>query len=46
MKSGLKTLLATDERFFISVTSSTGDKNRVIYRHGAIKNLINALIHN
>ena len=46
MKSGLKMLLANDEKFFISVTSSTGDKNRVLYRHAAVKNLINTLIHN
>ena len=46
MKVGFKSLLANDERFFISVTSSTGDKNRVIYRHKAVENLIKSIIHN
>jgi len=46
MKSGFRSLLANDERFFISVTSSTGDKNRVMYRHNAVQNLIRGIIHN
>lgn len=44
MNSGLKSLLATDEKFFTAVTSSTGDRNRVQYRHNAVKNLINEII--
>ncbi len=44
MKSGLKNLLANDDKFFTSVTSSTGDKNRVLYRHFTVKNLVGNLI--
>lgn len=43
-KSSFKYLLANDEEFFTSVTSSTGDRNRVLYRHSAVENLINFLI--
>lgn len=35
-------LLNTDETFFWSISSATGDRNRVIYRHSTI----NKLIHN
>lgn len=44
MKAGLKKLLSEDDRFFISVTSSTGDKNRVFNRHNAVASLIRDLI--
>lgn len=37
----LKLTLSTDEEFFISITSSTGDKNRVKLRHNTIKQIIN-----
>jgi hypothetical protein len=43
-KDGFKNLLSRDEQFFISVTSSTGDKNRVIYRHNSIEKLIRSII--
>ena len=43
-KKGLKELLKSDEYFFTSVTSSTGDKNRIIKRHTTISNLINLTI--
>lgn len=39
-KKALKEKLNNDERFFSSVTSSTGDKNRVQYRHGELMKLI------
>lgn len=42
-KSGLRNLLATDEYFFSSVTSSTGDRNKVRYRHEKIKELIQSV---
>lgn len=38
-------ILAHDENFFTSVTSSTGDKNRVLYRHHALKTLISQIIN-
>lgn len=38
--------LNTDEYFFTSVTSSTGDKNRIFKRHSVIKELINETINN
>jgi Protein of unknown function DUF262 len=44
-KKGLKDLLNSDEYFFTSVTSSTGDKNRVIHRHSMLEQLINNIIH-
>jgi len=43
-KQGLKKLLINDEYFFTSVTSSTGDKNRVLYRHGTVEKLIKNII--
>ncbi|WP_322549028.1 DUF262 domain-containing protein [Flavobacterium psychraquaticum] len=43
-KKGLKELLKSDEYFFISVTSSTGDKNRIIKRHSTIEELIKLTI--
>lgn len=46
LKNGLYNLLREDEKFFISVTSSTGDKNRVFYRHNELKNLIYSIINN
>ncbi len=39
-KESLKEKLANDEKFFSSVTSSTGDKGKVQYRHGEILKLI------
>lgn len=43
-KERLKNLLNTDEYFFTSVTSSTGDRNRVIHRHSKIEELIKSVI--
>ena len=37
-------LLNNDGVFFTSVSSSTGDRNRVLYRHKAVKKLINEII--
>lgn len=45
-KKELKNVLATDEQFFTSITSSTGDKNRVMKRHTIIKQLIKQVIRN
>ncbi|MCO6470682.1 MAG: DUF262 domain-containing protein [Saprospiraceae bacterium] len=39
-KKGLYDLLNSDAYFFTSITSSTGDKNRVYHRHNEIKKLI------
>jgi hypothetical protein len=39
-KEALYNLLNEDEYFFTSVTTSTGDRNRVYHRHNEIKNLI------
>lgn len=38
------TELLKDDAFFWAVTSSTGDKNRVIIRHSVIQDLINSVI--
>ena len=43
-KKGLKELLNKDEYFFTSVTSSTGDKNKVIHRHSSVEDLIKSVI--
>ncbi|ADQ16786.1 protein of unknown function DUF262 [Leadbetterella byssophila DSM 17132] len=43
-KKGLYDLLNNDAYFFTSVTSSTGDKNRVYHRHNEIKKLIHQTI--
>ena len=43
-KKSLKELLATDQVFFTSLSSSTGDKNRVIKRHQSIEELIKTII--
>lgn len=40
IKKGLFTLLSKDEYFFASVTSSTGDKRKTLYRHSKFRNLI------
>lgn len=40
VKKNLKDALGTDEYLFLSVTTSTGDKNRVIYRHETIEKII------
>ncbi|MFC4818522.1 DUF262 domain-containing protein [Flavobacterium sp. GCM10023249] len=42
-KKALKNSLAQDPLFFTSVTSSTGDKNRVFKRHNTIELLINQI---
>lgn len=39
-KKALYDLLNADEYFFTSITTSTGDKNRVYHRHSQIKKLI------
>ena len=43
-KKGLYDLLNEDEYFFTSVTSSTGDRNRVVHRHSIIEQLIKKII--
>jgi hypothetical protein len=43
-KEELQNLLRFDEYFFTSVTSSTGDKNKIIYRHNKVEDLIKSLI--
>jgi hypothetical protein len=45
-KAALKDSLKNDSLFFTSVTSSTGDRNRVFYRHEKIKELIHQVIYN
>ena len=44
-KKLLRDKLNSDQYFFTSVTSSTGDKNRVIKRHEVVAALINETIH-
>lgn len=44
-KAGLRNLLMNDSLFFTSISSSTGDRNRVIYRHHQIESLIQNFIH-
>lgn len=44
MKEGLYDALSSDEYFFRSVTSATGDRKRVIHRHETVKELINDII--
>lgn len=39
-KNGLKELIKNNQEFFASISSSTSDKRRIIYRHSQIKNLI------
>lgn len=43
-KTALFGKLNEDEYFFISVTSSTGDRNRILKRHSVIQELINETI--
>lgn len=43
-KNSLKEALRSDEDLFLSVTSSTGDKKRVVYRHKKIEGIIKKLI--
>jgi hypothetical protein len=43
-KDSLRSLLNEDQYFFISVTSSTGDRNRVFHRHDTINKLIRKLL--
>jgi hypothetical protein len=43
-KNSLFDLLNRDEYFFTSITSSTGDRNRVFHRHNEIKKLISQTI--
>jgi len=45
-KNQLRNVLAHDAVFFTSVTSSTGDKNRVFKRHSTIEQLITTVINN
>ncbi|WP_037349009.1 DUF262 domain-containing protein [Sediminibacter sp. Hel_I_10] len=45
-KKELKQKLAHDPEFFTSLSSSTGDRNRVIKRHSTIEELIQHVIHN
>lgn len=45
-KAKLKNELAENYEFFISVTSATGDKKRVHYRHSTVSKLINETIKN
>jgi Protein of unknown function DUF262 len=40
-----KTLLEEDPNFVWALSSSTGDKNRVLYRHGKVKELIHNIIN-
>ncbi len=44
-KEGLRALLKDDATFFASISSSTGDRNRVMYRHGQIEELIKNVIY-
>lgn len=43
-RDGLRKALAQDEKFFASVTSSTGDKNRTMLRHKVVRDLISDAI--
>lgn len=43
-KSFLQNRLENDEKFFSSVTSSTGDRGKVLYRHSVVLQLINQTI--
>lgn len=43
-KKELRSLLAHDQVFFTSVSSSTGDRNRVFKRHSTIEQLIKEII--
>lgn len=43
-KKGLYDLLKNDTYFFTSVTSSTGDKNKIYHRHNEIRKLIHQTI--
>jgi hypothetical protein len=43
-KTKLKEELTNNEVFFLAVTSSTGDKTKVVTRHNTIKELINQVI--
>jgi hypothetical protein len=43
-KRQLREYLNSDEYFFVSVTSSTGDKNRVLYRHRMVKSIIDNVL--
>jgi len=45
VKKALYDELHKEEDFFVSVTSSTGDKNRTIIRHNTVKNIIYDIIN-
>ena len=45
MKQIFRDLLATDIQFFTSVTSSTGDRGRVFYRHSILQHVMYTLIN-
>jgi hypothetical protein len=44
-KKNLRDLLNADEYFFTSISNSTGNKKKIIYRHEAIKGVIEKIIH-
>jgi hypothetical protein len=44
-KSSLTEMLLSDVVFYDSITSSTGDKSKIIYRHRSIETLIKTLIN-
>ncbi|MEI7594506.1 MAG: DUF262 domain-containing protein [Bacteroidota bacterium] len=46
LKKALYEKLNNDPLFFTSISSSTGDKNRIIKRHSVIAEIINKLINN
>jgi hypothetical protein len=39
-KQAISELITQDDHFFASITSSTGDRNKVIYRHEMVKRII------
>jgi hypothetical protein len=39
-KQAILELITNDDHFFASITSSTGDRNKVTYRHGMVKQII------
>lgn len=39
-KQAISELITQDDHFFASITSSTGDRNKVIYRHEMVKQII------
>jgi hypothetical protein len=43
-KENFRNLILDDDHFFASITSSTGDRNKVFYRHEKVKNIIQQII--